>query len=72
MTLCRLMVLDFTKGTGSEDENGPFYDARDAEAGAVYAEGLLEEGHTREPFYDFDLFDFAEWCRERATALAKS
>ena len=67
MSLCRLMVLDFTKKIGRYDEEDgqERYSQMDLKFGAAYAQGLIEEGYTEEPFYRFNLRRFKRWCRRK-------
>jgi len=61
------MVLDFTEAVGryDEEDGGERYGQMDLKFGAAYAQGLMEEGYKKEPFYKFDLRKFKQWC-ERA------
>ena len=64
MTLCSLMVSDFAEGTGRYSDTGEeYYDDTDLEFGAAWANSLIEMGYRIEPFYEFDLCAFGEWCR---------
>ena len=67
MSLCSLMVLDFRKGWGRhcEETGKELYSDSDLRFGIVYAEGLIEEGYTHEPFHGYDLREFVEWAREK-------
>jgi len=67
MSLCRLMVMDFMERIGRWDnETGrPRYDRYDLLFGRSYAEGFLEEGYKKEPFYGFDLRKFLKWINVR-------
>lgn len=63
MSLCRLLVLDYSHSIGRYDERGAErYDDIDRTFGSSYARGLIEEGYTVEPFLGFDLAAFADWC----------
>jgi len=52
------MVLDFMEPM--PEAKG--YDSYDLQRGKVYTEGLIEQGLTIEPFYEFSLEDFISWC----------
>lgn len=66
MTLCRLLVLDFTDDIGDTDAGGEkLYNRGDTWLGREYALGLLDDGYTLEPFYRFDLHGFANWCDDK-------
>lgn len=58
-SLCRLTVGAFAWGWPKEG-----YEAYDLHSGICYAEGLIEMGYRREPFYDFELKAFADWCKK--------
>lgn len=61
MSLCRLAVGAFMWGWPRDG-----YDAGDLTFGVSYARGLIEEGYTTEPFYEFDLGEFEEWCKRES------
>lgn len=66
MSLCRLLVWDFTDGTGRYDEDGQErYDDRDLEFAAMYAQDLQAQGFTREPFLDVNLEQFKRWAQQQ-------
>jgi len=66
MSLCKLLVLDFTDQTGRFDErNEERYGVMDLQFGIGYAEGLIEDGYNTEPFYQFNLKRFARWCSQK-------
>ena len=70
MSLCCLMVYDFKHGWGRyEDaewgEPRELYSDSDLRFGISYAEGMLEEGHTHEPFHKYDLRAFIEWAKKK-------
>ena len=56
------MVLDFM-GEPTTETKG--YDGYDLQGGKGYAEGLIEEGLTLEPFYGFNLEGFISWAEEQ-------
>lgn len=64
MSLCRLLVLDYSHRIGRFDEQtgAERYDDADRAFGAGYARGLIEEDYSVEPFLGIDLADFADWC----------
>lgn len=63
MTLCRLLVWDFTDSTGRYDaDGGQRYNEMDIRFGAAYARALIDDGYTTEQFLGFELAEFAEWC----------
>lgn len=64
MKLCKLMVMDFMKGWGRLDEKGKErYDFDDLFNGWLYVCDLIRDGYKVEPFYDFNLLKFKEWCQ---------
>ncbi len=66
MAICRLMCLDFMDGTGRYDDDGAeLYSDENLDEGAAYAQWLLGDGYTQEPFYRFDLRQFRAWCKDR-------
>jgi len=72
MSLCRLMVEDFMYGRGlwADDLDKKTminrnYNRSDLLFGIAYAEGLLEEGHEEEPFFEYNLRNFIIWANER-------
>ncbi len=67
MTLCGLMVMDFTAGIGDrEPETGEIlYDESNLEHGVHYATDLLGIGHVVDPVDGFDLLSFKKWCLTR-------
>lgn len=66
MSLCRLVVMDFTDCVGRLDEDGQKrYDKADLEFAIAYAQGLQEDGYRIEPFYGFGLEEFIQWCRSQ-------
>ena len=72
MSLCKLLVLDFTDQTGRFDErNEERYDALDLQFGIGYVEGLIDDGYNTEPFYGFDLKNFAGFCCKTLKAITE-
>lgn len=70
MSLCSLMVYDFKHGWGRHDETaGELYSDSDLRFGISYAEGLIEDGLTHEPFHGYDLRAFIEWAREKLNGV---
>lgn len=71
MSLCRLMVEDFMYDYGIWDTDiiptpqNRNYDRSNLEFGILYAQGLLEEGFKKEPFYRYNLRGFIKWAKER-------
>lgn len=68
MSLCHLMILDFTQGTGRFDPDRPhveLYDDYDLARGQQYALDLIEAGYDKDPVDSFDLKRFAVWCDEQ-------
>ncbi len=64
MSICQNMIQDFLYSTGRlTDEGDELYNTSDLETGLHYAEWLIKDGYTKEPFYDFDLKEFVKWCR---------
>jgi len=45
------------------------YGRHDLLVGIDYADALLEEGHTLEPFHFYDLAAFGRWARARLASL---
>lgn len=72
MSLCCVMVYDFKHEWGRFcDETGAeLYSEMDLRFGVSYAEGMLGEGLTREPFHDYDLREFIEWARRKLRTAA--
>jgi hypothetical protein len=61
------MVEDFEHGIGRYDERGQErYDEGDLLVGVWYAEQLMGDGYTVDPFLFINLHAFKEWCHERA------
>ena len=65
MALCRVLCMDFIANgaIGETDEMGNArYSQEDITEGIQYADWLLGDGYTKEPFYHFDLVRFKRWC----------
>lgn len=65
MALCRVLCMDFIANgaIGETDEMGNArYSQEDITEGIQYADWLLGDGYTKEPFYQFDLVRFKRWC----------
>lgn len=69
MTLCRLLVLDATRGTGRFDEGNELYDRGDVDFGIDYAMDRLAAGYTTDPIDGFDLKNFKKFCETKLKEL---
>lgn len=68
MSLCRVMVMDFTDEIGRFDDHDNFlYGNYDLWYGIEYARDFLNEGYVVDPIGGFDLFEFKEWCQRQLT-----
>ena len=66
MSLCKIMQLDFTDGTGRYDDDGSeMYSDSDLAFGIDYAEGWLAQGYTYDKIGRFDLVRFRDWCESQ-------
>lgn len=65
MSLCRLMVMDFTDNIGRYEGRCQRYSDRDLEFSIIYAEDLIEHAYTQEPFYKYCLKGFIKWAKLR-------
>lgn len=66
MTICRLMIWDFTDSIGRYDEDGRAqYDDGDLRNGIEWAEWLLSDGYDIEPFLQIDLAAFRDWALQQ-------
>ena len=65
MAICQCMIQDFMYGWKNK-----LYDKFDLEVGLQYAEDLLSEGITKEPFHHYDLSKFKIWCKKKLEELS--
>jgi len=67
MSICVLMIKDFTQKIGRWDQEFQTlrYDAYNLLCGISYAEWLIEMRYKKEPFYDYNLKEFITWARWR-------
>jgi len=74
MSLCGLMQMDFKYGTGRYDEKtgAELYSDYDLRYGIEYAEGWMSDGETRDLIGQFDLAEFAAWCKEQLQMVAQA
>ena len=58
------MIQDFMYGWHNDS-----YGLYDLRVGIRYAKDLLFQGHTKEPFHEYDLKEFIEWCEKKAKVV---
>lgn len=58
------MIQDFMKGWHND-----MYGLRDLQVGIQYAKDLIAEGHTKEPFHEYDLKEFIAWCEKKLNVI---
>jgi len=56
------MIKDFMYGFGGY---GKGYDTYDLKKGIIYAEELLGQGYKKEPFWEYNLKVFINWCKTK-------
>lgn len=76
MTMCRLMVSDYFGEFDWDDfrkhykETEKPYDEGNLQFGIDYSKGLKEDyGFEVEPFLDYNIDDFIQWCQFKLTEI---